>query len=68
MVNTNKLHGKIVEKGYSKRSFAHKIGMSEATFYRKMKSGVFGSDEIEKMIEILDIENPTAIFFDKEVT
>ena len=37
-------------------------------FYAKMKDGVFGSDEIQVMIEKLNIENPVDIFFAKEVT
>ena len=30
-----------------------------------MKKGVFGSDEIEKMIDYLNIEEPMPIFFAK---
>ena len=33
-----------------------------------MKKGVFDSDEIEIMIEILHIEDPVKIFFVKNVT
>lgn len=31
-----------------------------------MKIGIFGSDEIQIMIDELHIEDPTAIFFAKE--
>ena len=31
-----------------------------------MKIGVFGSDEIQIMIDVLNIEDPAAIFFAKE--
>ena len=35
------------------------------TFYLRMKKKVFGSDEIEKMIDYLNIEDPMTIFFVK---
>ena len=33
-----------------------------------MKIGIFGSDEIDKMIELLEIKNPVPIFFAQCVT
>ena len=33
-----------------------------------MKIGIFGSDEIDKMIELLEIKNPVPIFFTQCVT
>ena len=41
--------------------------MSPKGFYDKMKRGVFDSDEMEQMIDILGIENPVEIFFAKDV-
>lgn len=67
MININKLRGKIAERGLSQRKLSQILGISEATFHRKMKKGIFGSNEIEKMIEILNITNPCEIFFDKKV-
>lgn len=66
MIRTDKLRGKIVEKGLSQAAVAEKIGIVPKTFYEKMKAGVFGSDEIEKMIDLLEIEDPMSIFFAKE--
>lgn len=68
MVRTDKLRGVIAEKGYSQAEVAGMIGITPKTFYEKMKIGVFGSDEIQKMIDGLSIENPMEIFFAKEVT
>lgn len=68
MIDTNALRGKIYEKGYSQRKVAEEIGITAKTFYSKMSTGVFGSDEIEKMIDLLDIEEPAKIFFAKNVT
>ena len=65
MVDTKKLVGIIYERGTSQRKVAQNIGMTEKTFYSKMKKGVFDSDEIEQMIDMLKIENPVEIFFAK---
>lgn len=61
-MDTAKLRGIIAERGFSQREVARRIGMTEKTFYAKMKSGVFGTDEADRMIELLDIKNPAAIF------
>jgi DNA-binding XRE family transcriptional regulator len=63
MVDTLKLKGAIVTAGHTQESVAKAIGMTPKTFYLRMKNGVFGSDEIEKMIELLDITDPMPIFF-----
>ena len=66
MIRTDKLLGKIAEKGYTQTDMAKAIGVTPKTFYSKMKAGVFGSDEIEIMIDKLSIEDPAAIFFARE--
>ena len=63
MINTNALKGKIAEKGMSQAKVAEKIVITPKTFYEKMNKGIFGSDEIEVMINLLDIKNPIEIFF-----
>ena len=68
MINTNALRGLIVEKGLTQKDIAKIINITPKTFYEKMKKGIFGSDEIEKMIDVLDIQNPVEIFFAKKVT
>lgn len=68
MVNTNSLKGIIVSRGLTQQDVARRLGMSPKTFYSRMKKGIFGSDEIEQMIEFLEIDNPSNIFFAKDVT
>ncbi len=63
MVATRKLRGIISECGYSQRKVAKHLGMTEKTFYAKMKKGVFDSDEMSEMISFLNIKNPSEIFF-----
>lgn len=68
MIDVNKLRGIIAERGESQTTVAAKLGMTRETFYRKMKKGVFDSDEIEQMISCLDIQDPVAVFFAQNVT
>lgn len=68
MVDTNALRAAWTAKGLTQTEVAEKLHISSKTMSTKMKRGVFGSDEIEKMIDLLSIENPTAIFFAKAVT
>jgi predicted transcriptional regulator len=68
MIDTNALRGKIAERGLTQAKMAKIIGVTPKTFYEKMKRGVFGSDEIETMIQTLRIEKPMEIFFTKKVS
>ncbi len=63
MILTGELKGIIYKRGLSQRKVARSLGMSEKTFYAKMKKGVFDSAEMEAMITLLQIENPGDIFF-----
>lgn len=67
MVDTNKLRGIIAENGKTQSDVAKMIGITPKTFYTRMDRGVFGSDEIQIMIDELHIQNPMDIFFTKEV-
>lgn len=62
MIAVDKLRGIIAERGMSQKQVAKSLGMSDKTFYNKMQRGVFGTDEVEKMIKILSISNPVDIF------
>lgn len=66
MIKTNELRGVIAKNGYSQKEVAEMIGIAPKTFYLKMKEGVFGSDEIQIMIDKLNIDDPMDIFFAKE--
>lgn len=68
MIDTDELRGIIAKKGLYQTDVAKFIGITPKTFYDKMKKGIFGSDEMEMMIEYLEIEFPEEIFFKKKVT
>lgn len=65
VIKTDELRGVIAKNGYSQSDIAKMIGVTPKTFYEKMKNGVFGSDEIQIMIDNLHIEDPISIFFAK---
>ena len=67
MILTDELRGIIAKKGLSQRKVAKMLGIREATFYNKMKKGVFTSTEMNAMVDILDIDDPASIFFAREV-
>ncbi len=68
MLAADKLKKVILERGYSQAEIARKLGITPKTFYKKMKKGVFLSNEIEAIIEILELENPFDIFFASQVS
>lgn len=68
MIQIDRLRGEIARAGLSQSKVAKELGIAPKTFYGKMKIGIFGSDEIEKMIDLLNIEDPAGIFFASKVT
>lgn len=67
MVDTNKLRGAIRSKGLTQAEFAAQIGICEQTLSRKLKNGIFDSNELFAMIKLLDLDDPMSIFFVDEV-
>ena len=63
MIDVRELRGIIAKEGLSQTKVAKHIGITPKTFYLKMQIGIFGSDEIEKMISLLNIKDPVSIFF-----
>ena len=63
MIDTNKLRGIFAENGKTQADVAKMLGVTPKTFYMHMRKGVFGSDDIQKMIDSFNIENPIDIFF-----
>ena len=63
-----KFRAQIVLKGLTVKDLATQLGVNESTLHRKIRQdGNFSRDEINKLISILDIENPADIFFADEL-
>ena len=65
--DTAEFRAALARKGYTQKRLAKEIGMSEHTMVRKIKLGIFGTNEVAKILSVLDIHNPGPIFFAPEV-
>jgi transcriptional regulator with XRE-family HTH domain len=68
MLDVLEFKAAMVRKGYTQKDLAKALGLSEKTFGERLKRKTFGSDEIEKLITILNISDPMPIFFSNVVT
>ena len=64
MFDKRKFQAQMALKGMNVKEVSSQMGINESTLYRKMSNeGDFSRKEIDKLISILDIEDPMAIFF-----
>lgn len=63
MVDTNKLKAVITEKGLTQTEVHNRMGLSKRQWQCRMEKKKFDSDDMMKLVTILEIENPTPIFF-----
>lgn len=68
MVDTDKIRGLMAEKRVTGKDMARVLDISPNTFSAKMKTGVFTTNEMQKIVDYLDIANPMPIFFAEKVT
>ena len=68
MIDINELKACIARKGMTQADVAKQLNMSPRTFYNHIQKGIFGSDEIEKMVVLLDIPDPVSVFLTSLVT
>lgn len=61
MIRTDLLKERMASKGLTQAQMADKLGITTRTFYRRMKSGIFRSDEMEAMADILGMSDPADI-------
>ena len=65
-MDVKKLKGIMAEQEVTGEKLATVIGVTPKTFYRKMKNGVFRTDEATKIAEYLKIREPALIFLHSE--
>ncbi len=61
MIRTDLIKERINACGLTQAKMAQQLGMTPRTFYKRMKSGVFRSDEMETMAAVLGFKNPADI-------
>ena len=63
MILVNELKGKMKAKCFTQADIAKLLGVSTKTFNSKLNKGILNSDEIIILIKVLEIQNPSDIFF-----
>lgn len=66
MLNVNALKAEMVRNGYTQATLSKELGITPRTFSTRLKTGDFGSKEIEIMMNRLKLADPIAIFFSGE--
>lgn len=68
MFDRKRFKAQLVLAGMTSKEVAEKLGINEATLYRKINDdGRFTRQEINDLIRILNIEDPEQIFFATEL-
>ena len=67
LILVNELKGRMVAAGYNQQALARALGMAVKTLRERFAKGEFNSSEIDKLIKLLDIKDPVAIFFAEPV-
>ena len=63
MVDTNKLKGAIVEKGLTQTEVYNRMGLTKRQWQGRMEKKKFDSEDMLKLVNILEITDPMPIFF-----
>lgn len=63
MLNTTKLCGIIAERGTSARKLAPLMGLNHQTLSSKIRKGVMSTAELEKLVFLLQIDDPWETLF-----
>lgn len=66
MINANLLRAEIVKNNMTQAEVARKIGISPKTFSLKMKKRVFGTNEAQALVRLLNINNAEEIFLPRQ--
>ena len=68
MFDEKRFRAQMALNGMKMKELASAIGIDESTMYRKISSGGnFMRDEINRIIDVLHIDNPMDIFFAQEL-
>lgn len=69
MFDEKRFKAQVILAGMTMKQVAAGLGIDEATLYRKMKGkSDFYRGEIQTLCTMLNIDDPAAVFFAKELT
>lgn len=64
-----RLEYEIKKKGFNVEGFCKELGISKSAYYRKIKGTTeFTRSEIQRIVEILELNSPMGIFFSSKVS
>ena len=63
MVDKYRLLERIHSKGYNMKSLAAAVDIPMSSFRYKLTHDTFGTDDIKKIMAVLDIKDPVPYFF-----
>lgn len=64
-LQTNRIRGEIVARGFSQKQVAEKLGITPHALRYRLRTGRFNSDQLYMMAKLLKLEDPWHIFFDE---
>lgn len=65
-ININRILGLIAEKRMNKNDVAKAIGLSERTFYDRLKHPeTFTIDELDRLVKFLELDDPASVIFSR---
>lgn len=64
MIRTDLIRQSLAENHLTLQQLADCLEITPRTLYSRMRKGIFRSDEMERMIRLLHINNPCEVFFD----
>lgn len=68
MFNKYEFNAALARKGMKKVELARHLGIEYSTLYRKIEeNGKFTREEMAKIIDVLNIDDPMKIFFAEEL-
>ena len=63
MILVNELKGRMVAAGYNQQTLSKALGITQKTLRDRLSRGEFKLSEVEKIVDLLSIKDPAAIFF-----
>ena len=63
MIQTDRLKWEIETRQLTDAQVAWHLGISEQCFCKKLRSGSFGTQDIQMLTDLLELKHPEAIFF-----
>lgn len=68
MIDVEALDALMAQRGMSRASVANALEIAPKSLHTWLNRGIMGSDIIDKLVDLLEIDHPSSIFFTDKVT